>query len=138
MPPALPAAVAAARAAAALAIRQTRGQASLLPNAGGLARLSPEAMAVRLELQAPGRTLAWLRLDSARGRLDTERVLTLVEPGRQPLPADSPLLTQPWQEAPQSFLLYSTDPGSSRVSAVPYVVTAGFTQGPLLRVTVRL
>jgi hypothetical protein len=135
-------------AARARLIRQTRGRATLVREPGGVLRASPDAIAVRLELEAPGRTLEWLRLDTARGRValaargeripDRDLMLALLEPERKLLQADSALFRAPWGEGSVRFLLYAADQGSSKVSAIPYVVTAGFQAGPCLRVPVRL
>ncbi len=129
-------------------IRQTRARATLAREAGGVLRASPDSIAVRLELEAPGRTLEWLRLDTARGRValaargqtlpEKDLMLALVEPERKLLQADSALFRAPWGVGSVRFLLYAADQGSSRVSAIPYVVTVGFATGPCLRVPVRL
>lgn len=129
-------------------IRQTRAQATLARDVGGVLRAAPDSIAVRLELEAPGRTLEWLRLDTARGRValaargqtlpEKDLMLALIEPERKLLQADSALFRAPWGEGSVRFLLYAADQGSSKVSAIPYVVTAGFQTGPCLRVPVRL
>lgn len=128
-------------------LRACRGSAALALAPDGQMRRSPHGFTVLLRLQAPGRVLSSLYLDTCphpvqlnsdkKLRVD-EGVMVMREPERRLLQADSRLLSEPWGREPMSLLLHAADPAADGIRGKPRVITAAFREGPCLQVPVRL
>ncbi len=128
-------------------LRACRGTAALALAPDGPMRRSQHGFTVLLRLQAPGRVVSSLHLDtfgrplalSSEGKVRVdEGLMVMKEPERRMLRDDEPLLSEPWGPQPVSFLLHAADPAGDGIRGKPRVITVAFREGPCLRVPVRL
>ncbi|MBI3929008.1 MAG: tetratricopeptide repeat protein [Armatimonadetes bacterium] len=117
-------------------VRATRVKARLAMETGTwrLVKVHYRLVHFEVTIQAPGRTLRSITMHSARGRTasseadpDSEAVLMAMSSDRKILNRSG---LGELDESPRRYLLFAHDEGSSRVAAIPYVLSLQFDEGP--------